>query len=329
MDATALPIPPLELRELVGRPEAVAFDNPSGAPLFAGLPDSQWRSYLDFGCGCGRTARRLAQQHPRPERYLGLDLHAGMVRWCQENLEPSVEGFRFVHHDVFNPGLNPDRLKPWAAPFPVSDGSVSLVEATSVFTHLIEGQAEFYLDEIARVLTPDGVLQATFFLFDRRAFPFLQPTQNALYVNPLDPTNAVILDRAWLLSGLQARGLALVDVIAPELRGFHWHVRIARVGHPVYRTVQLPADDAPFGHQPPPLLRAGAASFGLGEKHPEAGDTTTAALRAELPTPDPLARELAGAKEYIASLEHHLEAEREQTALLRATLSAGAESDPG
>ena len=117
---------------------------------------------------------------PRPEKYVGIDLHSGMVEWCQRNL--LATGFRFEHHDVFNPGLNPDRTLPWVAPLPVDDASVSLVEAWSVFTHLIEGQVEYYLDEIDRALAPDGLLYATFFLFDKTSFPFMQENQNALYV---------------------------------------------------------------------------------------------------------------------------------------------------
>ena len=317
MSRVPLPIPPVELRELIGGHDADAFENPSGRPIFDGLPDGQWRSYLDFGCGCGRSARRLALQYPRPERYVGLDLHHGMVRWCQENLQPVLEGFAFLHHDVFNPGLNPDRSRPWALPLPVADDSVSLIEATSVFTHLVEGQTEFYLDEVARILTSDGVLQATFFLFDKSAFPFLQPTQNALYVNPEDPTNAVAFDRGWLIQSLEDRGLCLIDAGPPEIRGFHWHLRVARVGSG-HQAVSLPDDTAPVGHRPPPALRAGAAAFGPGVN---VVDDVRIAVRAALPEPDPLAAELTGATQYIASLEQHLAAERDHVERLLAALA--------
>ena len=89
----ALPLPPLELRELVGVTDPEPYDNPTGAPIFDGLAADAWRTYLDFGCGCGRSARRLMQQAPRPQRYIGVDLHRGMVRWCQENLAPLADGF--------------------------------------------------------------------------------------------------------------------------------------------------------------------------------------------------------------------------------------------
>src|SRR5688572_23335866 len=71
-DLTSLPIPPLAMRELVGRPDPVAFDNPTGALVFpdlmrelverpdpavfdnpsGGLDSGAYASVFDFGCGC-------------------------------------------------------------------------------------------------------------------------------------------------------------------------------------------------------------------------------------------------------------------------------------
>ena len=70
-----LPIPPLELRELVGPTDPALFDNPDGNLVVPGLAPEAFSSVLDFGCGCGRLARQLIQQHPQPEIYLGIDLH--------------------------------------------------------------------------------------------------------------------------------------------------------------------------------------------------------------------------------------------------------------
>jgi SAM-dependent methyltransferase len=305
-----LPIPPLEMRELVGCVDVREWDNESGSPIWPNVPAANWRSYFDFGCGCGRNARRLIQQKRRPERYVGVDLHAGLIAWCQENLAPRAPGFTFLHHDVYNAGLNPNRRQPWALPLPVPDSSCSLIEAWSVFTHLVEGQAEFYLDELARILTGDGIIVSTFFLFDKQAYPMLQETQNALYVNDRDPTNAVIFDRAWLLDALHQRGLIVTAAAAPKLRGHQWQLRL-QPAEGTAEEVPLPEDDGPVGRLPPPLMRSGADRIGLDD---DAGSNETPqASRAELPPVDPLAVELAAAKVYIDSLREHiaaLEAER-------------------
>ena len=58
---------------------------------------------------CGEA---LIQQRPRPARYLGIDVHRGMIEWCRENLTPFAPSFEFMHHDVFSRGLNPGDGKP-------------------------------------------------------------------------------------------------------------------------------------------------------------------------------------------------------------------------
>jgi SAM-dependent methyltransferase len=312
VSATTLPMPPLEMRELVGYFETRGYENPNGEPIWPDLPEEAWRHYLDFGCGCGRSARRLLLQTPRPERYVGVDLHRGMIRWCQEHLAPHAPGFEFLHHDVFNAGLNPDRSRPWAAPLPVEDGFATLMEASSVFTHLIEGQAEFYLDEVARVLAPEGVLICTFFLFDKDGYPFMQDSQNALYINDRDPTNAVVYDRAWLLAGLSRRGLVISRAEPPRVRGYHWRLWITPAREGV-EAVELPPADAPVGRRPPPQLREGADRIGLDEGATEGAMPELA--RQPLPPLDPVYAELQNAKAYIASLE-------QENAKLRAAQAA-------
>lgn len=139
-----LPLPPLELRQWVGPRSDKYYDNPAGRPIYDDISLENYRSVLDFGCGCGRLARQLIQQTPQPERYLGIDLHQGMITWCQKNLSPRAPHFRFLYHDVYNPTLNPS-AKNRFAPIPVPDSSITLAIAHSVFTHLLEDQAAFYL----------------------------------------------------------------------------------------------------------------------------------------------------------------------------------------
>ncbi len=296
-------MPPLELRELVGWIDTAGYENPLGESIFEGYDPDEWHTYLDFGCGCGRSARRLILQNPRPQRYIGIDLHRGMIRWCQENLAPCADGFEFIHHDVFSPCLNPDPLRPWVEPLPVETGVCTLIEATSVFTHLVEGQTEFYLDEVERVLAPSGQLIATWFLFDKANFPYMQDSQNALYINDRDVTNAVAYDRAWLQSALHKRGLAITKTVAPPLRGFQWRLDIKRQG-PGVVPIEIPDDTAPVGRRPPPLLRLNAERFGLDGS--SFSPPVNEPGRQTPPLPNPLAVELQGAKEYIASLENEV-----------------------
>jgi len=257
----ALPVPPLPMREAVGPMDPAAFDNPSGRPIFPDIPLEAYDSVFDFGCGCGRLARQLIQQTPRPRSYLGVDLHLPLVEWAADNLATRAEGFAFAHHDVRYDPWNPGDDKPDVAPFPAADGSHSLVIAVSVFTHLIEAHAEHYMREVARILRPGGVFYSTWFLFDKRLFPMMQEFQNALYINDLNPANAVIFDREWLVSTAGANGLAITGVEQPEVRGFHWRLIMQHAGEGA-EAVELPLDEAPIDVRG---RRAAASEPDLGE----------------------------------------------------------------
>jgi SAM-dependent methyltransferase len=245
------------MRLLVGPTDEALFDNPGRGLVFPEIPAEAYDSVLDFGCGCGRLARQLIQQRPRPRAYLGIDLHGGMVRWCRDHLAPRAPGFRFEHHDVWNAAFNPQGARA-TAPFPAADRSASLVIAWSVFTHLVEAHVPYYLSEVARVLREDGYVQSTWFLFDKTGFPMMQEFQNALYINIDDPTNAVIFDWGWLRAALAAVGLKVVSASPPTTRGFQWLLLLARRSHP-RPEVDLPEDRAAPGLRRPPVPPPGAA----------------------------------------------------------------------
>lgn len=246
-------MPPRDMRELVGRPDAADYDNPDGERVFPYIPESAYASVFDFGCGCGRIARQLLQQKPRPKRYVGVDINRRMIEWCQNNLTPVDERFTFQHHDVYSLSHAPENSKQLTAPFEVEDSAFSLVVALSIFTHIHEQQAVHYLAEISRIMRPDGLMVATWFLFDKREFPMMQQFQNTLFINENDPTNAVIYDREWVKKAVDASGLAIVNVIRPEIRGFHWYVVMTSKKSGV-ESIDFPPDTAPYGSMPPPLL---------------------------------------------------------------------------
>jgi SAM-dependent methyltransferase len=222
-----LPLPPLEFRHLVGPTAPEDFDTPVVRDIFDALPARAFDFVFDYGCGCGRLARQLLQSGPRPRRYLGIDPHKGMIDWCRQNITARAPGVEFRHHDVFQEFMNPEGTFE-QLPLPAADGAVSLFLAWSVFTHLLQSDAEFYLHELARVLTPDGIAVTTWFLFDKSEFPMMQPFQNALYISDFDPTNAVIFDRTWLSGALAAAGLDVDAMTAPAVRGYHWTIHLRK-----------------------------------------------------------------------------------------------------
>lgn len=247
-----LPLPPPEMRALVGATDPSAYaPQPGELALPPIVPASAYRSVFDFGCGCGRVARRLLLQAPRPLRYLGIDLHAGMIRWCRENLVPLAPTYTFLHHDAHYEGWNPGGSTA-PVPFPVAGERFSLVTATSVFTHLVEPDIPHYLAECGRVLEPGGVFYSTWFLFDKAGYPMMQEFQNCLYINHVDPVNAVIADYRWLEIQAAEAGLAIAAIEPPAIRGFQWQV-VMKHASEVDRPAVWPDDLAPLGIMRPPM----------------------------------------------------------------------------
>ena len=256
-----LPLPPLEMRKLVGPTDVADFDNSTGDPVYPYLPPHAFERVFDFGCGCGRVARRLIQQRPQPQRYVGIDLHHGMVAWCRTNLTPFAPQFEFHHHDVYNFHFNPDGSAE-TLPVPVDDGSFSLVEALSVFTHLTQEQTPHYLAEAARVLERDGYLHSSWFLFERRHFPLLHRDNAALYVSYRDPSAAVLYERDWVRAEAADAGLVISTIIPPRVRGHQWLLVMTprRAG---VEEAAFPPDAAPEGEATAPLMPDNPSRIGL------------------------------------------------------------------
>jgi SAM-dependent methyltransferase len=114
-------------------------------------------SVLDIGCGCGKTARTLVH-HPFVERYIGFDVLPECVEWCRRYVTPPSSGrFEFFHFDIQSEEYRPNgTIRASEFSFPAPDGAIDLALAASLFTHLLEPDAQHYLRELSRVLKPGG-----------------------------------------------------------------------------------------------------------------------------------------------------------------------------
>ena len=248
-----IPYPPLHLRKSVGPIQESYYDNPGGGLVFEQeVPAENYRSVFDFGCGCGRVARKLIMQSEVPIRsYLGVDLFDESVQWAQQNLTPANPAFQFRHHDVFNAQFNPLSKQEFAT-LEGANSQFSLVTAESVFTHIIERYLENYLSECRRILSCDGILRASWFLFDKVGFPMMQESQNCLYINVDDLTNATIYDYNFVRSMYRKNGMTIFAIIPPPVRGFQWFLFAKPTASGVIEAI-FPDDIAPLGICRPPV----------------------------------------------------------------------------
>jgi tRNA (mo5U34)-methyltransferase len=90
----------------------------------------------------------------------------------------------------------------------------------------------------------------------------MQESQNALFINDLDPINAVIFDKTWLRRTAEDAGLVISTIFPPAVRGFHWTLLLTpqRAG---FDHAEFPPDEAPFGIARPPEMPSDASRIGL------------------------------------------------------------------
>ncbi|MBI5105047.1 MAG: class I SAM-dependent methyltransferase [Solirubrobacterales bacterium] len=185
---------------------------------------------LDVGCGIGRMARPLAGYLSAAGSYDGFDVNRRGIGWCRRRYRRHPN-FRFQVADLFNSRYNPGGAHRAAEyRFPYDDGSFDFVLCTSVLTHLLEGDAEHYLAEMARVLAPGGRLFATFLLLDdetrraladgRATLPFLDPEGHVAVVSDEVPEEAVAYDRGWVTAQLEGHGLEVRAIERGTWAGF-------------------------------------------------------------------------------------------------------------
>lgn len=97
---------------------------------------------LDFGCGCGRVIRHF---HGHQPRMFGCDYNGQLVDWSAANL-----GFAEFTTNMLAP------------PTRYGDGQFDFIYALSVFTHFPENLQKPWLEEMKRILKPNGLLFLTF-----------------------------------------------------------------------------------------------------------------------------------------------------------------------
>jgi SAM-dependent methyltransferase len=104
-------------------------------------PLSQLR-VLDWGVGCGRLSRYFIEEGAS---VVGIDIDAGNIAWCRENLKPG----EFLEVEL----MPPTRLR---------SNDFDVIISSSVLSHLTEDAMHAWLQELNRVLKPNGVALLSF-----------------------------------------------------------------------------------------------------------------------------------------------------------------------
>ncbi len=144
------PAPPKSLFKLVGSPDASSFAS-QGLKVFSDVTSAirlcddmgRFRRVLDWGCGCGRLLAHLFPAFP-DKQFTGCDPVPDAIEWCRTQ-------FPAGQFECIGP-FPPTRF---------DQAEFDLVIGSSVFTHLDRHLQLRWLEELARILKPGGLLVAS------------------------------------------------------------------------------------------------------------------------------------------------------------------------
>jgi SAM-dependent methyltransferase len=108
------------------------------------LSFSKGKTYLDFGCSSGRTVRTLWAAYPECN-WIGIDPIKSSIEWASR----AFPDIRFVENGF------------WPPMDAVAANSIHGGAAQSVWSHFSEKAAISWLDEIHRILEPNGFFVLT------------------------------------------------------------------------------------------------------------------------------------------------------------------------
>jgi SAM-dependent methyltransferase len=213
MTAT-LPLPPAALAARVGSVEGA---DPTQFYLREGerlrgvidelLPDDwDWagKRALDFGCGSARVLRHFAAE-AAAGTFSGCDIDEASIDWDRAHLSPP---FRFFRNG-------------FAPPLALPTGSLDLIWAMSVFTHIGETWSD-WLVEMHRLLAVDGILIASFLgegIWDALVRePYPEDDVGMVVMHSWTGPDARVFHSEWWLREHWGRGFDVLAVRRPPRR---------------------------------------------------------------------------------------------------------------
>ncbi len=175
---------------------------------------------LELGCGCGRNALAIAGFLDKDGTYVGQDVDAAMIGWCQGHLQ--TVAIQFAHANIFSKVYNPNGQPVGQYCFPSADGSITIIISVSVFSHLLAPHFGHYVRESGRVLASGGHLHMTLFLLDflrgrlGDRWTFSHKVDNCYVESLRYPEAAVAYELRAVEAMLQTSGLKIADIYHKE-----------------------------------------------------------------------------------------------------------------
>jgi SAM-dependent methyltransferase len=166
-------LPPNHLRVRIGVGNELLFSQPrylmGGQNFWTGLFARGWINFesniVDIGVGCGRYAHILRDLNFYGQRYTGtytgIDIDEELLGWCEKNFDS--ERFRFLLSGHQSSSYKGTGGVEGGGTEQIADGTQDLVFSTSLYTHLLTEELDYYTRESARMLKPGGHMMMSYF----------------------------------------------------------------------------------------------------------------------------------------------------------------------
>lgn len=176
---------------------------------------------LEVGSGSAKIAICLTQYLDQNGSYHGLDIQNDAIDWCQRKISTRYSNFHFQKIKVFNAFYNRhESTLASAYKFPFEDNSFDLVVLGSVFTHMLPDDMQNYLQEIHRVLKPNGKALITYFLLNTESVELLDRSSTYPHKlgrcrveDPLCPEQVIAHPEDEVLQSYEKLGLKIIRKI--------------------------------------------------------------------------------------------------------------------
>ncbi|MGE0089141.1 MAG: class I SAM-dependent methyltransferase [Bacteroidales bacterium] len=180
---------------------------------------------LDIGSGIGRMAIPLTNYLSPNARYEGFDIVKKGVDWCKKEITSTYPNFAFTHIDLKNTLYNLNTSTEASDfRFPYSDKYFDFAFLISVFTHMLQADVENYFKEISRVLKPEGICFATFFIVPDSSESI---NHNKKFTFSYDLGNYLVMDKKVPEANVEYKQSYLKDIFS----NFGFEIKSTHLGY--------------------------------------------------------------------------------------------------
>ncbi len=178
---------------------------------------------MEIGCGCGRIAAHLKADY-FSGTYLGIDIDPEMIDYCRAHFPAPKFVFALSPHksSTYHSG---ELSSPDCELFTIAQPeSRDFVFSTSLFTHLLENEVAFYLQQSFRALRPKGMAVMSFFCMESvemgKPWTFSHRAGNAFVDDERYPEAAVAYGTASMVEMAKEAGFSEVAVSGRRVQSF-------------------------------------------------------------------------------------------------------------